>query len=1254
MSASSSKTTSNTTTSSKTSAASDDKNALAHKYQKKTDKQHVLDTPDTYTGSMTSTDYDTYIYNDKVISAGAGACAADTDVVMIIPKPVFIVPGLYKIVDEAFVNARDQVVRMAQLIASGQADTTYPVTEINITTNAVDGTITIYNNGNGIDIAKHPVESIWIPELIFAHLRTSTNYDQTEKKTTGGKNGFGIKLAFIWSTWARIETVDHVRGLKYVQEFENNLDIIKPPTITKYTKKPYTSVAFKPDFKRMGLTGLTPDMLSLLKRRAFDLAAVTDKSVKVKYNDEIIPVKNFLNYVDLYVGSKSTVGRVHEEANERWEYVVCLAPKEEFTQVSFVNGIFTGKGGKHVEYILNQIVRKMTVYIKQKKKVDVKPNTIKEQIFLFVRCVIDNPSFDSQTKDYLNTPVASFGSSCEISDKFIEKAAKLGIMDAACELTEVKTTKAIKTKDGVKSKSIRGIPKLVDANDAGGPNSDKCILILCEGDSAKAGIISGLSTTDRNTIGVYPLRGKLFNVRGETPKRISEVKEIHEIKQIVGLEAGRKYKIEEAKKLLRYGKVMFMTDQDLDGSHIKGLCINLFDAEWSTLLDIPGFIGFMNTPIIKARKGTQERLFYNDGEYAEWKKSTTTTKGWAIKYYKGLGTSTGKEFKEYFANKKIVNFVSTGDKSRDAIDKVFNKKRAGDRKEWLENYDRNVYLDTNKSEVAYEEFIGEEMIHFSKYDCERSIPNGIDGLKTSQRKILFTCLARNLTAEVKVAQLGGAVSEKSRYHHGEQSLYGAIVNMAQNFVGSNNIHLLEPNGQFGTRLQGGDDAASERYICTQLNKLTRLIYPAADDAILTYLEDDGTPVEPMFYVPIIPMQLVNGGKGIGTGFSTDIMNYDPLVLMDYVKGILEQKLTTSVAVVVGAAVVDAPKIPLVPYYAGFKGTIRALTESKYLIKGVYQILSDKQVRVTELPVGTWTDDYKKYIEELIDVKPVAATAAATATAGEKNDGKKKTSKKSATGATTTTTVGGGGAGSAGGPQVKDYVDMSTDTLVDITITFAPGVIAVLKDEPTEHECTALEKLLKLYTTRTTTNMHVFEENEKLIKVANAEELITRYMTVRMDYYIKRKAHQVVELEKEALVLTNKARFITELLEDTLDLRKKKTVEVSAILKERQYAVIDEDSDYKYLVRLPMDSVTEENIAKIMAERDAKNAALNKLKSTTETQLWLNELAELRAEYNKMLQVKKTEDNKPAAGAARAGAAGAAGTKKIVKVVKNKT
>ena len=375
-----------------------------------------------------------------------------------------------------------------------------------------------------------------------------------------------------------------------------------------------------------------------------------------------------------------------------------FAPSEEFTQVSFVNGIYTGKGGKHVEYILNQIIRKLTAYISKKKKIDVKSNTIKEQLMLFVRCDINNPTFESQTKDYMNTQITKFGSTCDVSDKFIDKLAKMGVMDAACALTEVKEKKHSERKLMVrKRRAFVGIPKLIDANLAGTDRSSECTIILCEGDSAKAGIVSGLSKDDRNIIGVYPMRGKLFNVRGEAQKRILENKEVNDIKQIVGLESGKEYTPESAKSKLRYGKILFMTDQDLDGSHIKGLGINLFDSEWETLLSIPGFIGFMNTPILKARKGSKELIFYNDGEYNAWKEANDT-KGWKVKYYKGLGTSTSKEFKEYFAHKKVVRFSSTGEGSRDAIDMVFNKKRANDRKEWLSGYDRELYLDTNHEE----------------------------------------------------------------------------------------------------------------------------------------------------------------------------------------------------------------------------------------------------------------------------------------------------------------------------------------------------------------------------------------------------------------------------------------------------------------------------------------------------------------------------------------------------------------------------
>lgn len=1116
--------------------------------QQKTDKQHILDNPDTYIGSVETVDADMWIMNE----------ASDK----IIEKNISYIPGLFKLFDEGIVNCRDHVVRMQSKI-DANVENSLPVTYIDIAIQE-DGTIVMINDGNGIDVVQHPEYKTWVPELIFGHLRTSTNYNKEEKKIVGGKNGFGFKLVLIWSTYGSIETVDHIRGLRYTQEFKDNLDTICPPKITKASKaKPYTKITFKPDYQRLGINGLTPDMIALLKKRVYDISAVTDKTIKVKYNSSIIPTKNFEQYINLYIGEKSISPRVYEEANPRWEYAVALTPTNEFIQVSFVNGIYTSKGGKHVEYILNQITRKLAEFIEKKKKVKVNPNSIKEQLILFLRCDIENPAFDSQTKDFMNTPMAKFGSKCDVTDKFIEKVAKMGVMDAACAITEVKENKAAKKTDGTKSKKVSGIPKLDDANWAGTEKSKDCMIIFCEGDSAKTGVISGLSSEDRNTIGVYPLKGKVMNVRGEAVKKVSENKEIAEIKKILGLETGKEYKsIEDVHKNLRYSKVVFMTDQDLDGSHIKGLCINLFQNEWASLTHIPGFIGFMNTPILKAKKGNQELKFYNEGEYEQWK-TNNESKGWTIKYYKGLGTSSKTEWREYFEEKKFVGFEHTGVTSDNAIDMVFNKKRADDRKTWLETvYDRKSYADTSKQMIPYEEFINKELIHFSKYDCDRSIPNLMDGLKTSLRKILYCAFKRRLTSEIKVAQFSAYVSENSAYHHGEESLNKAIVGMAQNFVGSNNINLLYPSGQFGSRIKGGQDASSPRYIFTRLERITRLIFPEQDDKILNYLDDDGTPVEPQYYVPIIPMVLVNGSKGIGTGFSTEIMCYNPRDIISYLKNKLQN--------------VTDDKIEFFPYYDGFTGDIEKVSDTKFVFKGKYEKIDTDKIRVTELPVGYWTEDFKELLSELQNDKD--------------KDGKKIV------------------------PFVKDVFENYTDTTVEFIITFSKGKLEELEAGKGDHGCNGLQKLLKLYSTSSTTNMNLFNYEDKLKKYESVEEIIDDYYQIRLEYYEDRKEYMIDTLEREIMILSNKAKYIKEVLEGTIDLRKKKKQEIIDMLEEKEYDTIDNDEEFKYLVRMPMDSVSEENVENLLKQHQDKEDELERIKSTTIEQMWLSELEILENEY----------------------------------------
>ena len=438
----------------------------------------------------------------------------------------------------------------------------------------------------------------------------------------------------------------------------------------------------------------------------------------------------------------------------------------------------------------------------------------------------------------------------------------------------------------------------------------------------------------------------------------------------------------------------------------------------------------------------------------------------------------------------------------------------------------------------------------------------MDGLKTSLRKILFAAFKKNLTTEIKVAQFTGYVSEHACYHHGEASLNGAIVGMAQNFVGSNNINLLIPSGQFGTRLQGGDDSASERYIFTLLNKLTRSIFPQTDDAILKYLNDDGTQVEPIFYVPIIPMILINGSKGIGTGFSTDIMSYDPLQIIGYLKSKLSGEVYN---------------LDFIPYYEGFQGTVEKISESKFLIKGRYEKVAPDKIRVTELPVGYWTENFKEHLENLIEP-------------GQDKAGKKIVS------------------------IVKDYDDMSKDTTIDFTITLQKGKIEELEATTVDHNCNGIEKLFKLYTTNTNTNMHLFDADDKLKKYEKVEEIIDDYFETRLKMYQTRKEYMIDALEKELILLTNKARYIKENLDNTIDLRKKKKEQVIQMLKEKEYDIIGDDEEYKYLTKMPMDSVTDENVEKIFKEQGAKAIELETIKSTTIIQMWSSELDSLREEY----------------------------------------
>ena len=1084
---------------------------MAESYKKHTHREHILSLPDTYVGSIETTSEIMYVVEGETFKE---------------KMLVGFNPGFYKLFDEIVVNAHDQVVRMRQRASAN------PVKNITIEISADNKTITVENDGEGIDILEHPEYGVWVPQLIFGELLTSTNYDKDEKKLVGGKNGYGVKLANIFAKSMTVETVDSVRGKKYTQTWENNMTVVNKPKIVACKGKSYVSVAWTPDFARFGLTEINADLVGVFRRRASDLAMTVGKEVKVhwKHGEE----KTLIKCRDLtaYAGEFVTTP-VAAYVADRWNVVVADTPSDGFLQVSFVNGIWTSKGGTHVDYIVNQVVGNIVEFLETKKKLKVKPSLVKENIAVWVTAAVENPSFSSQTKEALTTKSTAFGSTCKLPEEFFKKLrSKLELVDKLVVAQKEKDEKENKKSDGRKSFKIYGIPKLDDAALAGTARSAECTLILTEGDSAKAMALSGLTKAQRQTFGVFPLRGKIMNVKDTSGSKIELAKEIAELKKIVGLESGKTY---ENLGSLRYGRVLIMTDQDYDGSHIRGLLINLFHELWTELFKIPGFLTYMATPIVKATKGKETRTFYTQYEYDQWK--AENGRGWAIQYYKGLGTSTRDEAQEYFKEMNVTQFRYTADADSAAIDLAFNKARADDRKVWLQGHRaEDIVIPRADKTLAYAEFVNRDLIHFSHYNLERSIPSMMDGLKTSQRKILFGCLKRNLTSKVKVAQLAGYVSEHAGYHHGEMSLNETIIGMAQDFVGSNNLPWLVPKGQFGTRLQGGKDSAASRYIFTYLQPFMKDLVPADDLPCLKYRDDDGLSVEPEWYAPVLPMLLVNGARGIGTGYSTFIPSYNPVALKNtllrWLKGEDKDILKN----------VDLP-----PWYRGFKGTITPCTDG-YDVTGKYSYnAKTKTISVQDLPIEYWTSDFKEYLDSLCEKKDF----------------------------------------------VKDYTDTSTDMDVNFEI--------VLKDDMPIGEAA---KKLGLVSRIKTTNMHAFNSRGNITKYTTVNEILAEYADARLALYGARKENMLRELNGKLPWHTSVVKFLTLICNDVIDLRKKPHADCVKILETHQL------TDIPDLLKLPISSMTMENVAKHEAELARLRARIAEIEGTTPSQFWIADLENL--------------------------------------------
>jgi len=1103
-------------------------------YDKMTPIEHILARPDTYIGSTKPTTQvmDVWDFEEKIIKS----------------KVIKYTPGFLKIFDEALVNARDA------------SETDKTCNTINIWYNKEEGYIRIYNNGDkGIPVEEHPKHKTLVPSMIFGELLTSSNYDDSQKRTTGGRNGLGSKTINIYSTSFTVEIGDANNKKHFIQEWTNNMLKTDGPKVTKYSKKgSYVDITFYPEVKRFGLTEgyLDDDHMMLFYRRAIDIAGVSSEKIKVSFNDEKINVTNFKQYIQLYYPSQEIY--YDEDENGRWKVGVLYIQESNNKMVSFVNGIATYKGGSHVNHVADKVIKQLVDnHIKKKNKdVKISPSILKENLVFFVNAVIENPSFDSQTKETLTTEPKEFGSKYEPTESFIKKLAKCGIVEQVLDYAKFKENKDLKKNDGKKQKTLHGIPKLDDANEAGGKNSTKCALILTEGDSAKATAVAGLSVIGRDYFGVFPLKGKMLNVREATVKQLTENEEISNLKKIMGLRQGCKYDNDEDFSTLRYGRIIILTDADVDGSHIKGLVMNMFHSIWPELVQRDGFITSLATPIVKAFKNKDTKTFYNLTEYDDWLEglSDTAKKSWKIKYYKGLGTSTSVEAKEYFVdvNNKLIKYQWEKDEEEnDSLTLAFQKNRADDRKDWLMNYDRNEILTYEERAVSYTDFIHKDLKHFSNYDNSRSIPHIMDGLKPSQRKILYGAILRGLDKEeIKVAQLAGFVSDKAAYHHGEASLMGAIIGLAQDYTGSNNINILEPLGQFGTRHLNGKDSASPRYIFTKIPTISSMIFKKVDNNILNNQKEDGMDIEPEFYAPIIPMILVNGAAGIGTGFSTDIPCFNPIEIIDNLINMIDNKNPTEGYV-------------MHPYWRGFTGKIEKVAENSYETTGIYSIHKNKLL-ITELPIGNCTQNYKEFLEKMYELEQA----------------KKSKDDK----------------------NFVNYKEHHTDTKVSFELEFVNGYIENVKD---------INKQFHLTSKVSINNMHLYSTKGKLTKYNTIRDIFDEYYTHRLELYAKRREFQLNELKDELDMLSNKARFILMVVNDELVVSKRKRGEIEDDLEENDFKKMGTGHNYDYLLNMPIYQLTFEKIEELKKQKECKETEYNKLNKMKPHDIWKTELTELK-------------------------------------------
>lgn len=1085
------------------------------------DIDHVLCRPAMYVG-------DTHVRNTSKLILDHG---------VIVEKDIITNSALERIFLEIVYNAADNVERsMKNHVDPGK-----------IVVVVKNDTVMVRNEGNPFPIGEE-IDGMYDPERALGLLKSGSNFDDTGRKVSG-MNGVGASLTNIFSTVFDVDVYNNIEKKRLHLQWRSNMRKLVKKEISDYEGPSYTKITYIADFSRFydddvefecaGIRYYSDDMIRSMAKHCMDVSLTT--GVPVEFNGhifDITDIRTYASYIWPEISSMNTISLEHEDTK------CLLIDTLTGRSISFVNGIYVQRGGVHVDAWQRAVTKPILPAL---KKLGLTARSAYKHVFKSISMIIvsrySNIEFSEQVKDRLISPVPTV--------PHLDTSGLVrweGIIAMAKRIKAIASTLAnVSSKNDGKKAKMLSMKGLKDAHLAGGAESHRCTLFLCEGSSASNFVAKAI---DGQTQGSLSLGGKVLNVSKADKDSYESNDIIRLLNRALGLKENTDYSGSEFSKL-RYGKVTCLFDADVDGQHIIGLIYNFLRSRYPSLLE-RNFINVMQTPLIRVTANNKKYQFFSSNDYREWCERNPSVKHKA-NYYKGLSSSNDEEVKEAFQSRRIVEY-KWDEHAEDNTAMAFDDGNSDARKKWVLSWDPHKGISSMAAEYtndSFSHFIYHELCEFSHYNVQRSIPSLIDGLKRSQRQILAVVM--KMKSPLKISQLKGRVSDLMNYRHGEDSLYHAIVCMGDYYIGSNNIPLINAIGQYHSR-QGGKPG-SDRYIKAEPSKVLPFIFRSEDSIILEHRIEDGDEVEPYNYYPIIPIFAVNGSTGIGSGFSVSIPPHSPVDIMRYIAWWLKRHTGED-------SITPPPELK--PYYFGYRGKMYKKDEGWYS-EGAYSEvpsrLKIKDIRITELPITLTINSYLKKLDGIIS----------------KSD-RKMEYKDSA--------------------KSYDYRYkgvLRTEVVPDIIVS---GFIPVT-DEPLR-ELGLIEKI-------PINSIVLLDENS--IPRVYSDDLyasLSDYCLHRYDAYSKRMRCLISMWRDKIAVLEKKKQYMRDVIDGVIVFRdnnrpKKKQVLIQEIL----------DRGYKEsFLKISALSLTEEGIESIDEEIRVFQSKIDKYEKSTPSSLWREELKEL--------------------------------------------